>query len=253
MKKGTIIKKENASFVILSVEGRGKNKVFNCSEYKDNFTKLSKMKSTVKFNVDEISNYKPGGTYRHITRSSIKDAGGNSYYMWWEKIKKTENLDLKAFITMLVNAYGHPYAASDTYHTACHNIVRGIIGDKRSQSEITASTRMYVSDMPEYQNATTDNELYELAVINEIAKYVSGDIEDIKRFAQTFVVQKYYGNINGEPVPDRYRLDKIWAQNHEEKDAALNMIRSNRYNNRKLNNEEVELIKKYYPDIQVKK
>jgi len=204
MKKGDILRLEDKLYLLVKTAGTGKEKVFQCIKYTaDEKRYLSKILPDLRFHKKELKEAEVVEHYSPRAKKAgvIQLKNGNEPFDWWEKYKLTEPT-IKEFVCKLVEKYGHPYAHENTYLKSFNGILKGMTNDERTQEEIYVYPYYIYNDLSPKQ--------VWVYMMDEIRKYVKPCTDlyghktldyDYDQIAYAWVVEKYYGNIRGEPVP----------------------------------------------------
>lgn len=212
MKKGSIFKKDDKLYLLIESSGTGKEKIFKSILYTENEKRfLAKILPEIIFDKKQMKDAEVVEHYSPKEKKSGKVVSAkNEPLSWWEEFKLTEPT-LKDFVCRLVEKYGHPYKTDNSYVKSISKLYRGLTKDERTQEEIDAYPYYKYKDL-------SPKESIEF-IINEIKKYVKPCVDlyghktldyDYEQFAYAWVVEKYYGDVYGEPIKDyRYYHERF--------------------------------------------
>ena len=207
MKKGDVLRLEDKLYLLVKTTGTGKEKIFQCIKYTDAEKRyLTKILPDLRFTKKELKDAEVVEHYSPKAKKAgvVVSKNGNEPLDWWEEFKLTEPT-FKEFVCKLVDKYGHPYAKENTYLKSLARLYRGITKDERTQEEIDQYPYYIYKDLE-------PKEAFQF-IMDEIKKYVKPCTDlyghktldyDYDHLPYAWVVEKYYGNRDGEPV-NKYR------------------------------------------------
>ena len=206
IKKSDIIKLDGKLWLITSTKGRGFKKIHSCSVYTPNEDRaITQIPSSYSFTLKDIDGSRISTFGRYDRKIKKKNGYNKEPYEFWLSICDRD-LTLKQFITLWVRKYGHPYHDRNTYVRSIGAMLRGIIGDHRSEDELNLAA---VSGGPMYMMEGKTGKQAGLYAIEQMKMYVRHDKdifgdpaedEDFEMLGQPWTVEKYYGDVHGKRI-----------------------------------------------------